>query len=535
VSRFPNSLNLRRGAFSALLVGGVLLMAIGFLRSGVSSAGSSGTYVEASIGVPIRVSPLSEHTNDTEHDLAALVFSGLMRLRADGLPEPELAERWEVTPDGLTYTFHLREGLTWHDGAAVDAADVAFTIAQIQAESFTGSAALAAEWEGVQVFVADSLTVLVRLPEPAADFLVRATLGLVPEHLADEMRPSDGFAASSFERHPVGTGPFRLTRLGDDRAILEHNTSYVLGTPAIRRIEVRFAATAEAQARMVRGGAVDGALLPDDSTDIEALAEASGLAALPLQSNSFTILYINNARPPLNNPTLRRAIAASIDPARVLRDAQQAGVPGEGVVVPGSWAYEPPEDAGVAIPLASLWAGSQWPMEPSGFRERGGTPLRLELVTNGEPERLAMAQAIARQLEEQGVTVEIVAQSAQRVISDYLRPGTYELALFGWEAGADPDPYTGWHTSQIAAGNVAGFSDAEADVLLEVARTTLDVAERKELYRLFAERFEELGASRVIAYPQRVYLHPERLSGLSPGLLFTSASRFADVHLWRLR
>lgn len=530
----------RRGPLTILLVLGVMLIALGWLRAGGSAQLSHRTYVEASLGRAERVNPLIAHNVDAERDLAALVFGGLMRLRTDGTPEPELAERWEVTPDGLTFTFHLRSGVTWHDGAAFDAADVAFTIARIQSEGFEVSPALATEWRDVQVFVADSLTVMMRLPEPSADFLVRATVGLLPEHLADQMAPPGGFGAASFDREPVGTGPYRLTSLNRERAVLEHNTSYVLGTPAVTRLELRFADDAQEQTAMVRSGTADGALLPEATRpqDIEALVQDSGLEAMPLHGDSYTVLYINNSRDPLRAASLRRALAASIDPARALEESGQQAIPGQGVIFPGSWAFPTPspDDATSAAAqpgLQVLWAAAQWPLGPDGLRARDGQPLRLELVTNGEPDRLALAEAIAEQLAEQGVTVDVVTAPSQRIISEYMRPANYDLALFGWDAAIDPDPYAGWHTSQGGAGNVAWFTDAEADALLEAARTTLDTAERRDLYALFLARFEELGASRVIAYPERVYLHP-KMGGLQERLLFTSSSRLEDVHLWRL-
>lgn len=517
----------RRTPLTLLLALGAALLALGWLASGRVESVPETTYVEAVIGAPVRVNPLAVQTVESEGDLRELVFAGLMRLRADGLPEPELAERWEVTPDGLTYTFHLHEGMTWHDGATLDAYDVAFTIARIQAEGFGGAPDLVTAWAGVQTFVADPLTILVRLPEPSANFLQRATLGIVPEHLAARM---DG-DVSDFDRHPVGAGPYRLVALDNERGELRANTAYVLGAPAIGHVELRFAEDGAQQLEWLRDGAVDAALLPD-AVDRGALAELDdGQAVTEMTRNAYTVLYVNNARAPLNEPALRRALAASID-----REALLAAVPGaiEGatVIPPGAWSA--PAEEATPPPLEALWALAGWPQGMDGRRQRDGQTLTLEFVTNGEPDRIALAEAIAAQLAAQGVTVEIVPEPAQRVVSDYLQPGEYDLALFGWESAPDLDPYAGWHTSQTTAGNVARFSDAQADALLEAARTTLDVEERRELYGLFLARFEELGASLVIDYPRRPYVHPASLEGFEPRLLLTPGSRFADIHRWRL-
>ncbi len=525
-----------RGPLTFLLLLGVPLLLFGWLRSGSGLVAADGRYVEAVVGTPTRISPLAVRGADVEGDLAALVFAGLMRLGPDGMPEPELAASWEVTADALTYTFRLRPGLTWHNGLAVDAWDVAFTIERIQSATFTGPGTLAAEWEGVQVFVADPLTVLIRLPEPAADFLARATLGIVPRHLAEQMDAPAGFDVSPFEREPVGAGPYRLVSLNDDRALLEAHSNYALGAPSIRRIELRFADSVEEQAAWLRDGRVDAALFPEHRGDpeVDALSLRGDLATVLLQRNASTILYLNNAAGPLASAPLRRAIAATIDTSAALATAGTGrGVPGTGVTMAGSWAS--PDSLERTEASEELWRAAFVTLGADGTRQRGGRPLAFDLVTNADPERIAIAEAIAAQLRATGVAVEVLVEPAQRVV-EYLRSGDYDLVLFGWESALDPDPYTGWHTSQIggAGGNVAGFSDPEADALLEAARTTLDVAERRDLYEFFARRFEEQGASVVVAHPQRLYAHPASLRGFVPGLLFTSGSRFASVHQWSL-
>lgn len=526
----------RRG-FTALLAIGLAALAIGWIAAGEPAGAGSSTYREAVVGRPIRINPLATPSNQAEADLVALVFSGLTRLRSDGSPEPDLAERWEVTPDQLTYTFHLRPNVTWHDGAAFDSADVAYTIARIQSESFTGDPSLRAQWEGVQVFVDDATTVLIRLPEPAADFLVRAAVGLLPEHLASRMEAGDGFNARPFEREPVGAGPYRLATLTQDRAVLHRNASYFRGTPPISTLELRFAETEAEQLEWLQAGTVDAALLPETvpAGSIAALTEDHHeLTATRLATDDQTVLYLNNQRTSLDART-RAALSASIDPTLVVTASGATQLPGAGVIPPDSWLAPAPEDVEVERPSANdLWAAALWERGPDGRLRRGGVPLTLELVTNGEPARIALAEAIAAQLTEVGVSVEVITAPAQRVVADYLRTGNYDLALFGWETPADPDPYPAWHTSQIGIGNVASFSDPEADALLEAARTTSDVGERRELYALFQARFDELGGSLVISYPTMTYVHPTSLAGFEPVLLVTPTQRFQDVDRWRL-
>jgi len=527
-----------RGALTALLALGVAVIAVGWVAAGQPAGTEATTYREAVLGPPIRINPLVAPANQAEADLTALIFGGLMRLRADGSPESHLAERWELSADQLTYTFHLRPDVTWHDGAAFDASDVAFTIARIQAEGFTGDPALQAQWDGVQVFVDDAVTVLIRLPEPAADFLVRATVGILPEHLAAAMDAGEGFDARPFEREPIGTGPYRLTSLNQSRAILQRNSSYFRGTPPISRLELRFAASEAQQLEWLQSGAVDAALLAESAPAgaIAALTEDdTSLTSVRLATSDQTVLYLNNQHELLDART-RAALVASIDTNLIVQASATTQHPGAGVIPPASWLYTTPavREGGAASTTGDLWTAALWGRGPDGRLQRSGVPLTLELVTNGEPIRIALAEAIAAQLTEAGVTIEVITAPAQRVVTDYLRAGAYALALFGWETPADLDPYPAWHTSQIGIGNVASFTDAEADALLEAARTTTDVGERRELYALFRSRFTELGASLVVSYPTMTYVHPTALTGFAPMLLVHPAQRFYGVDRWSI-
>ena len=523
----------------AWLIAGLAALAGGWYALGDGPGGPPPTpqrYVEGVVGEPRRINPLFAALNETDADLAALLFNGLTRIDGDGSARPDLAERWEVTADGLTYTFHLRPGVFWHDGQRLDAHDVAFTIAHVQTPGFQGPAALAAQWNGVVATAVDAQTLLVRLPAPSASFLTRAALGVLPEHLLAGLDPA-ALLSAPFNREPVGTGPLRLVSLDAGSALLERNASYWAGVPALREFELRFFRDRPALIAAMRTGEVDAALLGETPTtaERELLAARPDLAATDLARGGYTVLYLNNQRRPLDDPLLRRALAAAID-AAALVDAVAGGrgLAGGGPIVPASWAFvagawPPPEEAG------ALFDAAGWPRADDGGRARAGRPLALELVTNADPAREALAQAVAGQLRAHGVAVTVVSLPSGELLAKRIDPRDYQLLIFGWETGADPDPYGAWHTSQIPAPgrNVAGYHDPLSDALLEAARTTLDVAERRELYERFTQRFVETVPSVVLLYPARAYVHPAALRGLAGGLLFEPADRFREVHRWR--
>jgi peptide/nickel transport system substrate-binding protein len=520
----------------ATLAAGIVALAVGWYGLADSpSAPSSSRYVEGLVGAPLRPSPLFARGHPPDEDLAALLFSGLLRITGDGTPLPDLAETWEVTPDARTYSFRLRDDVYWHDGRRVTSSDVAFTVTRVQQPGFQGPATLALRWVGVEVQTPDLHTVIFRLPEARADFLAQTALGVVPAHLLAGLGIRELLEAP-FHREPVGSGPYRLVELSAQRALLERNPSFHLGAPAIDEIELRFYSTASELETALAAGKLDGALLEEgrDAQATAVLAARPDLRALDLTRNGFTLLYLNNGRPPLADARTRRAIVASIDRGALLAMAPGATL-GEAPIVPESWAY-----AAVEAPsldeAAELFAAAGWLTDDDGVLASVGRPLALTLVTNADPQREAIAGLVADQLRAQGVEVAVEAMSAAELIGERLGLRDYELAIFGWEAAVDPDPYGAWHTSQIAppGHNLAAYHDSEADALLEAARQTLDEAERRALYAAFTQRFVDQAASAVLLYPARTYLLPVSLEGVAPGLLFRPSSRFRNVHEWRL-
>lgn len=522
--------------YSLLLVGGLAALGVGWYTLGSAEPTSHpGRYVEGVVGHPQRPSPLFARANDVDGDLAALLFSGLTHIEGDGTPLPDLAERWEVTPDGLTYTFYLRPNLLWHDGAPLDAHDVAFTVAAVQTPGFQGSPTLAARWAGVEVIVADARTILFRLSAPSASFLTLTALGVVPEHLLHGLGPAE-LAAVPLNTAALGSGPFRLAQLDPSNAVLERNLSYHHGLAALARIELRFYSDNAALARALQRREVDGALLDrlPSSEALGAVVARPELRVTPLVEAGYSILYLNNQRAPLTDPALRRALAASLDRGRLIGPEDPA-LPGDGPIVPGMWAYAPGEWY-ASEQAEALFVAAGWTRGPDGLRQRGGVPLAIELLTNDDPARAELATSVAIQLRAMGLEINVRALPAGTLLRDHIDTRDYDLLLFAWQADVDPDPFGGWHTSQIASGgrNVAGFHDARSDALLEQARFTMDTVERTQLYAQWSARFVELAPSIVLSYPRRLYVQPRALEGTTGGVLFTPSSRFHDAYLWHV-
>jgi peptide/nickel transport system substrate-binding protein len=185
-----------RWQFLLILLGvvlvGILLTYLAINYTTVLRPGRGGTYIEGIADSPHYLNPLLSGHHEADRDICALVFSSLTRSNEYGELEADLARRWEVTPDNLTYTFYLRSDAYWHDGTPLTADDVIFTIDLVKDPGFPGPPDLGANvWQTVAVKKVDRRTVRFTLSEPFAPFLDYTTIGILPAHLLEGIRAAD--------------------------------------------------------------------------------------------------------------------------------------------------------------------------------------------------------------------------------------------------------------------------------------------------------------------------------------------------------
>ncbi len=499
-------------------------------------------YVEGVAGSPQRVNPIYSSQNAVDKDLVQLVFSGLVRLSPDGQVQPDLAALPEIGDGGRTYTFKLDPAARWHDGARVTSGDVAFTIEKVTEPGFRGDPQLAAAWIEIEVETPDAETVILRLPQASSPFLARtATLGILPEHLLRDI-PAGDLERATFNSRPVGSGPYRLETMDSREAKLVAHTAYHLGPPAIQVLRLRFFTDYPSALRAASAGQLDALMIRDSLTDAQ-LAEVQDLksrtVALP-QRGAFVVLYLNNDQALFADSRTRRAISLALDRGQIVDNALLGLATGSSSpVAPGSWAYSPEYDlqeANTAEAKRLLGEAGWTPSPTTGILVREGSEFRFTIRVDDDAARLAVAEQVARQLEAIGIRATVASTTFSVLRRDFLQERKYDAAIAGWDQGPDPDPYFGWHSSQMGSAglNLANFADVVADSLIAQGRTTHDPEVRKDAYRQFQEVWTELEPSVVLAYPQYIYVHPDSMEGIPEGALFAAHLRFADVHRWRL-
>ena len=514
------------------------------------------TFRDGEVGTISTLDPLFARSRP-ELDVDALLFSGLTRLGPDGTVVPGLAASWSGSPDGRTWTFHLRGGATWHDGVPVTADDVVFTVLTTQHPGYHGP--LDGAWQGVTVQELDRLDVRFTLASPVADFPLAARSPILPAHLLDNV-PIAALGTTSFELHPIGSGPYRLVSLDPSGAVLARvdNSAAASSAPTlpadpsswqppadIQRIELRLFSDQNALAAAFEDGAVDaaGGLAPDLATRLAALP-GTRLVRYPRSVLTAVMLNLRFGHNLFQNPHVRRALLLAIDRDALVRtELGGLGVRADTLVPPASWAFNPqaagrvPYDRSAAAKelLAAGWrrSGSGW-LRPGAKGTVSVELLTVDAATN--PLDYAIASQVAADWQALGLPVRFTVLTADQAVSDKLVPGVYDAAVVDLNVGLDADLYPLLASAQAPVGgsNLSGFQSVKLDALLEAARAYAPPAQRaSRVAAVEADLAQELPIL-PLAYADFPYVVRDTVQGPAPRLVSDPGERFWDVLTWRL-
>jgi len=466
---------------------------------------------------------------------------------------------------GKTWTFRIRDDATWQDGEPVTADDVLFTVEALKSPEAAG--AVAASWAEVEVAAVDELTVQFTLQSPVAGFLAATTQPLLPFHLLADV-PFADLAGHEFARLPVGTGPYVLAELDDERAVLvaaallpppveeplDSPSLDPFGTPApaatpalpvpyLERIEVHFFADAAALASALEDGAVDGAAgLP--APEAEALAATSGIerVAYPTTTLAAVLLNLRPSHAELDDGRVLTALLAAID-----RDALVATTLGgdarraDALVPPLSWAFDAASAPQVKFDrkeAARLLRAAGWKQADGAWTApRGKARYALEILTvpaDASPRLAATAAFVRDAWTKLGLSVKLVELPASE-LAERLRAGTFSAAVVDIAMGLEPDLYPLLASSQVRASgsNLSGFQDPALDTLLEAARGVGTAEQRATAWKALLAGLAQRQPILPLAWSDEILL-ARGLEGMVPRLIAGPGDRFWDVLGWRL-
>lgn len=484
----------------ALLVSvlGYQVQSAGLCSTRVPATG--GQIVEGMVGRPRYLNPLLSSQNPVDDHLTDLIFDGLVRYGPDGAPMPALAGSWEVSEDGLTFTFDLREDARWHDGQPVTASDVAFTYGLLQDEDFPTPSTLRELWQAVVISPTTDSQISFTLPQSYGPFIDATTTGILPEHVLGDVSP-EAITDHPFNRSPVGTGPFMVVPGTDWQRSgylsLAPNPLHWRSGVQVDSLEFRFFEDVDSLVTAIDEGDIQAiSSVPEEG--IAEVGVAEGMRLFSTRAPRYSQLLFNlteSGADVVSNLSIRQAVAMALDrEALIDRALNGQGLILDGPYLPQSWAYIPGKvrayDHQPEAAIAQLEAAGWLVPEGASVREKDGQQLVLRLLLVDEARSRALAAAAAEQLAAIGVSVELLALSAQEYHAA-LSDRDFDLALTDVEPSSDPDLYDFWSQEAIIRGqNYGGWNNRLASEALENARRLSEQDAREPYYAAFLEYFD---------------------------------------------
>lgn len=429
-------------------------------------------------------------------EISGWVFNGLTKYDKDINIVGDLAESWDVSEDGLVITFHLRDGVLWHDGEKLTADDVVFTYETVTSpEVPTPYASNFGPVESVRAL--DDHTVKVTYSEPYAPALESWGMGILPKHLLE----GQDITQEKFTRNPIGTGPYRFKEwVTGQKIVLEAFDDYFEGRPNVDGFVMRVIPDPATMFLELKFGGLDYMDLTPPQFKLQANTEyfERNFQKFRYPAFAYTYMGYNLLDPKFQDKRVRRAITHAINKQEIIDGVLLGyGTPCTGPFPPESWAFNPeakdpeysPQRAG------ELLAEAGWTPGPDGVLQKDGEPFRFTVVTNqGNNNRIKTAQIIREDLRAVGIVMEIKVLEWQALLHEFIDKKRFEAVIMGWGLSRDPDAYIIWHSSQTKEGafNFISYKNEEVDRLLIEGRQTFDMERRRQIYhRIHAILAEE--------------------------------------------
>lgn len=472
------------------------LLAAACLCMAVSMTSFAADKTDIVVAVDADVDTLHPTDFSTTVELGVLnqIYDTLLYYSPDGTkdPEPRIAESYEISDDGLDYTFHLRDDVTFHDGTPVTADDVVFSIELYKASEYQGSQISMLS----SVEATDEHTVVCHLDAPYSPFL---------QGICSPMIASKAYYESSeddFVNNPIGSGPYKfVSRAKGSNIKLEANEDYYRGAPEIKEVTFEVIPDSSTKAIALQTGEVNFAEI--DSATKPQLEANPAITIAEVPTSSFSYIAMNTEKEPFNDVKVRQAINYAID-----RDNLVAVC------------YDGEAEVNSNICAKERFGYSddqfQYTYDPEKAKEllaEAGieTPYDLGEILVAE-KYSNLATVIQNDLKAVGLDVTISVKEFNSYISD-LQNGSYGITALNMTLEGDTQTLEMAFTSDyIGIANNARYSDEEMDKLFEQARTETDNDKRAEIFNEIFTKVQDEAIYAVMCNPMTLYAYNSDLS-----------------------
>lgn len=539
---------MKKGFYVLLLLS--LVVALGTMGVSAKNANPAGQVTIVGANVETLNPLLSESTYETT--VLNCIFSQLIRLTETGQLIPDLAtvvpsiQNGGISKDGKIVTFKLRKDAKWQDGQPVTADDVVFTwktimnndVAVVSRDGFD---------DITKMETPDKYTVKMYRSKVEANWLLNwAQTGgsIIPKHLWDKVKPSEFTKAHQLSRKPVGSGPFKLKEwVPGAYLILEANKDYFGKGPFLSKIIYKEVENNLTQLTMLQTGEADIALNLQ-GTQLDQVKAISRLKVTLNPSSTYVHMTFNLDNPVFKDKRTRQALSYALPRDLIVKNIlNNVGIPAATSTSPVLWAYDKTIKP-YAFDMAKakqLLAQAGWKdTDGDGILENNGVKFKFSIATNaGRQERERIAQVAQQYWQQLGAKVDLNFQETTTLFGDTLENRKFDMIMFGWVTGADPDETSLYHSEQIPTAangntgqNYAGYKNPQMDKLLDQGAATMDQAKRIPIYKQIQKLVYEDLPLLYVYYMVDINVAPKNMQGWKPAP-FTNATSW-NAYEWKI-
>jgi peptide/nickel transport system substrate-binding protein len=546
LKRLDNVREVQRNVVIWVLVMGILIAATGlqlmwnqqsYMTEG---PGKNGAYAEAVLGPINTLNPLFAETS-AEQSASYLIFSRLLSYDTTGHLNYDLARNITINDAKTVYTVTIRPNVKWHDGNKLTTKDIAYTVDLMKNPN---ARVTDTGWNDVTTKIINNNTIEFNLKSTYSAFENALTFPILPEHILGKIAPIN-IRENDFSQNPIGSGPFKLnlvqnvdTKSGRKIVYMARNDKYYGGMAKLERFQLHVYDTNDSILKALSLNEVSAAagLSPVDIQNVN--TKRYNITVKPIQSGVYAV--INTKSEILKDVSMRKALQSATNTPAIINKLPKGTLP--------LWLPITTDQLTGDLPVALKFdkSGAEkilddngWKLNSQKVREKDGKALKLSVVALKNSELEYVLGILTDQWRDLGITIDVKIidpkDETQNVVQSILQPRNYDVLVYQYNIGADPDVYAYWHSSQASLNglNYSNYSNAISDDALISARARVEPVLRNAKYLTFSRQW--LADVPAIGLYQSTIQYVTSNNAMSfdkSDVLISPIDRYSDVLNW---